>query len=311
MRIAIFGSGSVGGYFGGRLAQSGEDVIFIARGEHLKGIQTEGLRVDSIKGDFKIHPAQGVGSPEEAGQVDAVLLGVKAWQVAQAAELMPPLIGEDTFVVPLQNGVEAMDILSATLGEEHVLGGLCRISSFIQDPGHIRHAGIEPYIAFGELGGKKSERAEKLKVAFEKAGVWVEIPADIRAAIWEKFVFISPFSGVGAVTRAPIGVMRSLPGTRNLLYKAVLETSGVGRANGISLSADIVEKTMAFYDGLPENATSSMQRDIQAGKPSELEAQNGAVVRLSEKVDEPAPVNSFLYNALLPLEKKARGDLHF
>jgi 2-dehydropantoate 2-reductase len=311
MRIAVFGSGSVGGYFGGRLAQYGEEVIFIARGDHLRAIQADGLRVDSIKGDFKIQPAKAVGSPEQAGQVDAVLLGVKAWQVLDAAELMRPLIGEDTFVVPLQNGVEAPDILASVLGEEHVLGGLCRISSFIQAPGHIRHAGIEPYIAFGELRGEKSERVENLIKAFEKAGVWVEAPTDIRSAIWQKFVFISPFSGVGAVTRAPIGVMRSLPSTRSLLKKAVMETSGVGRASGISLPADIVEKTMSFYDGLPENATSSMQRDIQGGRPSELESQNGAVVRLSEKVDEPAPVNSFLYSVLLPLEKKARGDINF
>jgi 2-dehydropantoate 2-reductase len=311
MRIAVFGSGSVGGYFGGRLAQHGAEVVFIARGKHLKAMQTGGLKVESIKGDFVVSPVKAVGSPEEAGRVDVVLLGVKAWQVSEAAQAMAPMMGQETFVVPLQNGVEAPDILASILGEDHVLGGLCRISSLIQGPGQIRHPGIEPYIAFGELDGRNSERAENLKIAFENAGVWAEVPGNIRTAMWGKFVFISPFSGVGAVTRAPIGVMRSLPGTRHLLEKAVQETAGVGRANGVSLPADIVEKTMAFFDGLPEGATSSMQRDIQAGRPSELEAQNGAVVRLGEKAGEPAPVNLFLYHALLPSEQKARGELDY
>jgi 2-dehydropantoate 2-reductase len=310
MRIAVFGSGSVGGYFGGRLAQHGEEVVFIARGEHLRAIQANGLQVESLKGDFKIHPAEAVGSPEEAGIVDVVLLGVKAWQVSQAAEMMKPLMGPETFVVPLQNGVEAPDILAASLGKEHVLGGLCRISSFLQSPGNIRHAGIDPYIAFGELDRQASQRTENLREAFEKADVWVEIPRDIRTAMWEKFIFISPFSGVGGVTRAPIGVMRSIPETRSILGTAVEETASVGRASGISLPKDIIEKTLSFYDGLPDGATSSMQRDIQALKPSELEAQIGAVVKLGRKVGEPTPVNTYLYGSLLPLELKARGEIN-
>lgn len=310
MRIAVFGSGSVGGYFGGRLAQHGEEVVFIARGEHLKAIQANGLQVESLKGDFKIHPAEAVGSPEEAGTVDVVLLGVKAWQVSQAVEMMQPLMGPETFVVPLQNGVEAPDILAASLGKERVLGGLCRISSFLQSPGNIRHAGIDPYIAFGELDRQASQRTENLREAFEKADVWVEIPRDIRTAMWEKFIFISPFSGVGGVTRAPIGVMRSIPETRSILGTAVEETASVGRASGISLPKDIIEKTLSFYDGLPDGATSSMQRDIQALKPSELEAQIGAVVKLGRKVGEPTPVNTYLYGSLLPLELKARGEIN-
>jgi 2-dehydropantoate 2-reductase len=310
MRIAVFGSGSVGGYFGGRLAQHGEEVVFIARGEHLRAIQANGLQVESLKGDFKIHPAEAVGSPEEAGIVDVVLLGVKAWQVSQAAEMMKPLMGPETFVVPLQNGVEAPDILAASLGKVHVLGGLCRISSFLQSPGNIRHAGIDPYIAFGELDRQASQRTENLREAFEKADVWVEIPRDIRTAMWEKFIFISPFSGVGGVTRAPIGVMRSIPETRSILGTAVEETASVGRASGISLPKDIIEKTLSFYDGLPDGATSSMQRDIQALKPSELEAQIGAVVKLGRKVGEPTPVNTYLYGSLLPLELKARGEIN-
>ncbi|RLC62817.1 MAG: 2-dehydropantoate 2-reductase, partial [Chloroflexi bacterium] len=198
MRIAIFGTGAVGGYFGGRLAQAGEEVVFIARGEQLQALRDHGLRVDSPQGDFVIHPVQATDDAAQVGIVDVVLVGVKAWQVPEAAQAMAPLVGADTFVVPLQNGVEAPSQLAAVLGDEHVLGGLCRIVSFVVEPGHVRHAGLEPYVAFGELDNRPSERVRRLQAAFARAGVTAEIPADIGAAMWEKFLFIASFSGVGA-----------------------------------------------------------------------------------------------------------------
>jgi len=218
MRIAVFGTGGVGGYFGGRLAQAGEEVTFIARGAHLQAICEQGLRVESPKGHFTVHPARATSDPDEVGPVDYVLVGVKAWQVPEAARAIAPMVGEGTAVIPLQNGVEAPGQLSAVLGAEHVLGGLCQISALVAGPGLIRHVGIEPYIAFGELEGQgPSTRAERLRAAFERAGVNAEIPKDIQAALWNKYLFIAAFSGVGAVTRAPIGVIRSLPETRALL----------------------------------------------------------------------------------------------
>lgn len=311
MRVAVFGTGSVGAYFGGRLAQAGEDVVFIARGEHLRAIQTEGLRVDSIKGDFRIHPAQATDDPARAGVVDVILVAVKAWDVPEAARAMRPMVGPDTFVVPLQNGVDAPFQLVEALGAEHVLGGLCRISSLIAGPGHIRHVGIEPYIAFGELDRRPSERGERLRLAFERAGVFVEVPPDIQIAMWEKFTFIAAVSGVGAATRAPIGAQRSVPETRQLLVGAMQEIVAVGKARGVDLSADLVERTLATIDGLPYPVLASMQRDIADGRPSELHYQNGAVVRMGRQVGLTTPVNEFLFASLLPQELRARGELEF
>lgn len=312
MRIAVFGAGAVGGYFGGRLAQAGEEVIFIARGAHLGALQNQGLRVDSIKGDFLIGAAQATDDPAQVGVIDAILVSVKAWQVLEAAEAMRSMVGPDTFVVPLQNGVEAPAQLAAVLGAKHVLGGLCRIISFIAGPGYIRHVGADPYVAFGELDNRSSQRVERLRQAFARAtGLTVEIPSDIQAAMWGKFLFIAALSGIGAVTRAPVGVLRSVPQTRALLIQAMEEIFDVARARDIALPDDIVDKTMAFVDSLAPHGTASMQRDIMEGRPSELESQNGAVVRLGREVDVATPVHSFIYQSLLPLELRARGQVQF
>lgn len=312
MRITVFGSGAVGGYFGGRLAQAGEEVVFIARGAHLQALRSDGLRVDSPKGDFLVQPAQATDDPAQVGAVDAVLVGVKAWQVPQAAQAMRPLLGPDTCVVPLQNGVEAPAQLAAALGERHVLGGLCSIISLVAGPGHIRHVGGEPYIAFGEMDNRPSSRAERLRQAFAQAsGLTVEIPPDIHAALWKKFLFIAAFSGVGAVARAPAGILRSVPETRGLLQEAMQEVWAVARARGVALPEDLVEKTMAFVDGLPPEGTASMQRDIIEGRPSELAAQNGAVVRLGAEAGMATPVHSFIFRSLWPLELRARGEVEF
>lgn len=311
MRIAVFGAGAVGGYFGGRLAQAGEDVVVIARGEHLEAMRARGLRVESIEGDFTIKPVQATDDPAAIGVVDAVLVAVKAWQVPQAAREMRPLVGAETFVVPLENGVEAPSQLAAVLGEEHVLGGLCRIISALVEPGHIRHAGISPTITFGELDRRRSERVEGLYEAFQRAeGVTPTIASDIHVAMWEKFLFIAALSGVGAVTRAPVGVLRSLPETRAMLVEAMDEILLVAQARDVALPRETVAETMAFIDGLPPQGTASMQRDVMAGRPSELESQNGAVVRLGQEVGIEAPLHNFIYRSLLPQELEARGEIN-
>lgn len=311
MRIAVFGAGGVGGYFGGRLAQAGEDVVFVARGEHLRAMKEQGLRVDSLEGDFMIHPVQATDDPTEIGIVDTVLVGVKAWQVAEVAKTMRPMIGPDTFVVPLQNGVEAASQLTAVLGSEHVLGGLCGIVTSIVAPGHIRHVGIEPFVKFGELNNRPSKRVEKLRQAFAHAeGVTAEVPSNIEVAIWEKFMVISAWSGVGAVTRAPMGIIRSEP-TRQMLKQAVQEVYDVAQVRNVGLSPESVTKVMTFFDGLPDAATASMQRDILNGRPSELEMQNGAIVRLGLEAGVATPANTFIYHSLLPMERRARGELQF
>ena len=312
MRIAIFGAGAIGGYFGGRLAQAGEDVVFIARGEHCQVMRTRGLRVDSIKGDFVLPSVYATDDPAQVGFVDVIFVCVKAWQMAEAMQAMRPMISPQTFVVPLENGVEAPSQLAAELGKEHVLGGLCEIIAFIVEPGNICHVGADPFIRFGELDNRLSERVERLYQAFDRAsGLTAEIPPDIHVAMWQKFLFIAAFSGVGAVTRAPIGVLRSQSGTRQMLEQAICEIYNVAKARDIALSKNVIGNTMEFLDSLPPDATASMQRDIMNGRPSELEIQNGAVVRLGQEIGVETPVNNFIYHSLLPMEMSARGQLQF
>lgn len=311
MRIAVFGSGGVGGYFGGCLARAGEDVVFIARGQHLQAMLSHGLRVDSVKGDFVVKTVQATDDPKQVGYVDAVLLGVKAWQVPEAAEAMRPMIGPETFVLPLQNGLEAPTKLAAVLGDKHVLGGLCGLSTFIVGPGHIRHAGVEPFVKFGELDNQPSDRVKAFQKVFEQAGVITEIPQDIHVALWMKFLFITGWSGVGAVTRAPVGVWRSLPETRQMAASALKEIVRVAQARDIAIPEDPVPATMKMYDSFPPGITSSMQRDMAEGRPSELDAQIGAVVRFGKEADVATPLHNFIYNSLLPMERRARGQLQF
>jgi 2-dehydropantoate 2-reductase len=311
MRVVIFGTGGVGGYFGARLASVGEDVVFIARGEHLTAIRTRGLRVDSVMGDILIQPAEATDDPLEVGTVDAVLLGVKTWQVPDTGEAIRPLIGPGTFVVPLQNGVEAPFELQAKLGADYVVGGLCGAFSFIEGPGHIRHIGGATFIKFGELDNSISERVKRLRQAFIRADVSVEIPEDIHVALWQKFLFVVPFGGIGAVTRAPIGVLMNVPETRKLMEQGMREIYEVARVRNIDLPDGIVDKSMAFLDTVTDSGTSSLQRDIIAGKPSELDAWTGAVVRLGKEAGVDTPLHAFLYHSLLPMELRARGKLEF
>ena len=308
MKFVVFGTGGVGGYFGGRLAQAGEDVTFIARGAHLAAILQHGLKVESGLGDFVIQPAKATDNAAALGPVDVVLVGVKAWQVTETAQAIKPLIGPETLVIPLQNGVTAADELAAVLGAEHVLGGLCRISALVAAPGVIRHAGVPPYIAFGSLNGQAGPRVESIRAAFAKCqGLTVEIPADINVALWNKFLFIAAASGIGAITRQPMGVYRSNPESRALLVAALEETFALARARGVNLPADAVQKTLAFIDGSAPEIMASMQRDIMEGRPSELDAQNGTIVRLGRAAGVPTPTHAFIYAALLPGELKARG----
>ena len=300
MRIVIFGTGGVGGYFGGRLAQAGEDVTFIARGEHLRAIRANGLKVDSPSGDFVVYPAKATDNVNEVGETDLVILGVKAWQVPEAARAIKPLVGPKTIVVPMQNGVDAVPQLVAELGSENVIGGLCRIVSFVVAPGHIRHTGFTPSIIIGELDNQRSDRIMRIEQVFKRAGLDTTIAADIQVALWTKFLFIAPFSGVGAVANAPAGVLRSDPKWRGQMLSAMQEIYALAHARGVKMPPDSVERVMAAIDGLPEDTTSSMQRDIAAGRPSELDSQNGAVVRMAREAGVAAPTHTLIYEKLKP-----------
>jgi 2-dehydropantoate 2-reductase len=224
---------------------------------------------------------------------------------------MRPLVGAETFVVPLGNGVEPPEQLAAALGAEHVLGGMCQISAILAAPGHIRHVGIEPYVAFGEMDRRPSQRAGRLLQAFQRAGVKAAIPDDIQAVMWDKFLFIASVSGVGAVTRSPMGIFRSQAETRQMVVAAMQEIVALAKARGINLPPDVVEKRLAFIDNTAPTVMASMQRDIMEGRPSELESQNGAVVRMGRALGVPTPVHAYLYASLLPQERRARGETSF
>ena len=308
MRIAIFGAGGIGGYLGGRLSQAGEEVVLIARGEHLQAIKEHGLRVDSIKGDFVATPALATDNPTEAGPVDAVILGVKAWQVLDAAKAMRPMIGPETFVVPMQNGVEATAQLASVLGEKSVVVGLGGLVSYIVGPGHILHAGGEPYVSFGESDNSTSERTQNLLEAFKNAGVTANIPANIQAALWAKLALMAVNSGIGAITRVPTGQWRSVAGSWKMAQQVAQEVLAVAASKGIVMPSDSLASTVARLEASAPNSTSSMQRDLMEERFSELEVQTGAVVRLGLEAGVPTPVNTFIYNSLLPQEMNARGE---
>lgn len=307
MHIVIFGAGGVGGYFGGRLAQAGENVTFIARGEHLQAMLVNGLMVESIKGDFSIQPVNATDDTKKVKDIDIIFVCVKTWHLPKVAKTILPMLDPGTFVIPLENGVEAAPQLAEILGREHILGGLCRISSRVASPGVIQHVAIEPYIAFGELDNRPSERTRKLLQVLQQANISAEIPPDINVAVWLKFLFISTVSGIGAITRVPFGSFRSIDGTRQMLLDALKECHAVAIAQGVRLPDESVTDTLAYIDSLPPHTMASMQRDILDGRPSELESQNGAIVRMGRLLNIPTPVHTFIYYSLLPQENLVRG----
>ncbi|MBS1109578.1 MAG: 2-dehydropantoate 2-reductase, partial [Anaeromyxobacteraceae bacterium] len=273
-----------------------------------EAIRAQGLRVHGPWGTFVVRPgvAEEPAGLARGSPFDAVLVCVKAGQVREVAAALRPLVGEGTVVVPLQNGVEAAEALSTELGAGRVAGGLCHVFAWREGPGEVRTTGTPLQITLGELKGPVTPRLTRLAEAIRGAGAGAVLADDVVAAAWEKFLFIDPFGSVGAVTRAPIGVMRSEPRTRALLVAAVEEVDALARARGVALAADAVARTLARYDELPAEATASMQRDVAAGRPSELHEQTGAVVRLGEAAGANVPVHRFLYAALLPQEAAAR-----
>lgn len=311
MRIAVYGTGGAGGYFGAMLAKANEDVTFIARGEHLRAIRTNGLVVETPAGDFTISTAQATDNPAEVGQVDLILIGVKAWQVKAAAEAIVPMVGSGTLVIPLQNGVEASSELTAVLGSRPVLGGLCKTFSWVTGPGKIKNITNSNFIQFGEIDNSRSSRAESLRQMFEHAGIQAEIPASIQHAIWMKFMTVTPYGSVGALTRAPIGVLRTFPQTRRLLERGTEEVFALSTALAVGLPDSSVATTIAFLDSVPASATSSLQRDIADGKQSELDYWTGAVVRLAKTKGISVPVHELIYDLLLLMELRARGTFTF
>ena len=310
MRIAIYGAGAVGGYFGARLAQGGEEVVFVARGRQLAALRSGGLAVESINGDVRLESVTATDDPADFGEVDAVLVTTKTWQVEAAGRAIRPLVGAETVVVPLQNGVEAATQLERGLPAEAVAGGLTRILCNLIEPGHIRHTGIDPVVVMGERDGRRTGRCARLAEALERApGASVVVSDDIEAELWRKFLMMASVSGVGSVARVTLGSLRATPAGRDLLRRSMEETAAVAAARGVRLPAGVIDASLAFFDALPRDSIPSMQRDIAAGRPSELEQLSGAVVRLGRERGVATPIHQFIHAALLPAELIARGDM--
>jgi 2-dehydropantoate 2-reductase len=300
MRIAVLGSGGVGGYYGALLAQNGQRVVFIARGKHLQAIQERGLGIKSIHGDFKVQPAQATDDPAQVGVVDLVLFTVKSYDLSETAESAHPLFGPHTVALPLLNGLDAADQLSAIFGREQVLAGLTHISSSIAAPGLIRQVSKVRRITFGEQDGRITPRAGRIRDVLSSSGIQAVLTPDIQTALWEKFIFIASISGVCCLARQPIGPILSTPESRELLVNALREVEDVGRARGVALPSDIVHSMLEMAEGFAPETKPSLLVDLEAGRRLELEALSGTVVRYGRATSVATPVHSMIYAALKP-----------
>jgi len=306
MRIAIVGAGGVGGYFGAKLARAGESVVMLARGAHLDAIRRHGLRVRSaVDGEFTAK-ADAVESFADQAPVDMALFCVKSFDTREAAEALRPVLGRDTGVVSLQNGVDNEEILDDVLGAGRALGGAAFVFSTIESPGVIAHT-LLGRIVFGELDGRVSERATRLRDALAAAGVPVELSTEVRRVLWEKYLLISAQAGTTALTRAPIGVIRQIPETWRLYRRIVEELAAVARAVGVTLPADVVETIIKNASALAPTAFSSLHHDLVHGRRLELEALHGHAVRLGERLGVPTPTVFAVYASLKPHAAGSRG----
>ena len=299
MRIAIVGSGGVGGYFGGRLAAAGVDVAFVARGAHLEAMRARGLRITSPKGDLHLPRVIAESDPAAIGSVDIVFFAVKLYDTDSALALLPPLIRPDTIVIGFQNGVETVETLTRAVGAEHTAGGVSYVSAVIAEPGVIRHTAMD-HLLFGKPDGSRSPQLEALLEACRPAGFQSTLSADITVEIWTKFVRLSVFSGMTAVTRAPIGVIVNDPELLEMLKAAVRETLAVAHARGVAVASSIDEDVANAYKALPPQAKASMLEDLERGRRIELPWLSGAVARIGREVGVPTPIHTFINAVLKP-----------
>lgn len=290
------GAGGVGGYFGGLLTKAGEDVTFIARGQHLRAIRRDGLRIQSPRGDFSVR-AKASEDPAEVGPVDLVLFCVKGYDTVEAAMQTKPMVSTNTTVISLQNGVDKEEILGRILGVDRIMGGLCALNAYIESPGVITHLGLER-LAFGETDGTQSERGKRILEMLENAGINASLSQNILVEEWEKFAFISAVGGLCCLTRLPLGPILEFEETRLLYINTLSEILAVGRNEGVALDDDVLQKLMRFSSGLDPDLRPSMYRDLKAEKRIEIETLNGAVVQLGRESGTPTPTNDFIYACL-------------
>jgi 2-dehydropantoate 2-reductase len=300
MRIAVIGAGGVGGYFGGKLAQAGHDVTFVARGRHLAALRARGLVIESGLGNAAIRTAAFVDDLAQVGACDVVMLCVKLWDVDAVAQRLAPLLANGGVAIPFQNGVAAPEILLSALAPQRVLGGIAYIAATIREPGVIAHTGTMARLVVGAFEGGNGGAAAAFRDACVAAGFDAALSADIRRALWEKFCFLSAMSGVTSMARQPIGGIRDDPDLRRTFELAVREAWSVGRARGIALADDYPARQLAFLDSLPAQMRSSMQNDLVAGNRLEAPWLSGAVAAMAAESGIAAPVSATLYAAVKP-----------
>ncbi len=300
MRVAVIGTGGVGGYFGGRLAQAGHDVAFVARGRHLAALRERGLVLESGLGNAVIRNATFTDDVAAIAPCDVVMLCVKLWDVEAAAPMVAPLVAKGGVVIPFQNGVDAPDVLQRVLGVPRVLGGVAYIAATIRDMGVIAHTGTMARLVVGAFAGGNAQVAAAFRDACAAAGVSVELADDIQRALWEKFCFLAAMSGCTALARQPIGVIRADPDLRAVFEAAMREAWTLGRARSVALADDYVERQMTFTDGLPAAMRSSMLNDLVAGNRLEAPWLSGAVARMAVESGTAAPVSATFYAAMKP-----------
>jgi len=307
MKIAIVGTGGVGGYYGALLARKGHDVTFIARGPHLRAIREKGLDIRSVHGGFTVSPARATDNPADVGPVDLVIFATKTYHTDEAARIAKPMVGEGTTAMSLQNGVDAAERIGAAIGAECLIGGVTWLSAAIEAPGTIGQYSQFRRIAIGEFDGRTTPRARAIYDALSGTDATVELVSDITRVLWTKFVFIASVSALGCLTRVTFGEYRDVPEARAVLTDAIKEVAGVAKARGIELDSDITEKTLAFIDSSAAGIKPSMQRDVEAGRRSELESLIGVVVQLGRDLAAPTPVMNLAYSVLKPAELKAQS----
>jgi len=306
MKIAIVGAGGVGGYFGGRLAAAGADVHFLARGSQLAALQARGLRIESPKGNVDLPRVHATDNPQAIGFCDAVLFTVKLYDVQSAIALLPPLLRAETVVIPLQNGVESVPTLSQTIGRAHTAGGTAYVTAVIAEPGVIRHTVMDSLIV-GEIDGRRSARLERFQEACRQAGFRATLSDDINVDIWTKFVRLSVFSGMTAVTRSAIGTIVGDADLFSMLKEALGEAYAVARANHVAIPEAIVQDVDRAYAAMAPDAKSSMLHDLERGRRLELRWLSGAVVRWGQALGVPTPTHRFIATVLKPFADGAAG----
>ncbi len=297
VRVAVLGAGAVGGYLGGLLAHAGNDVTLIARGEQLRAIQSHGLQVHSERGDFTVQ-VRAIERTDGIGPVDLVLFTVKTYQTEGAVPLLQPLLGDGTTVLTLQNGAGSWEQLQGSLEAGRVLPGAIYIEASVEAPGVVRQQGSVYRLVFGEPDGSVSRRAQKIAAMFQDAGMPTEVSTDMLKVLWTKWLFIATLAGVTSASRSTIAEVLALPDSGKLVVDVMREIEAVGRKRGINLDPDVVEQTLSYMDNEASSLKASMQTDLENGRPLELEALNGAVVRLGREAGVPTPANETIYGLL-------------